>query len=558
MSDIVAKKLQELADLRRKIIADEPDRALNIILDQKQPEILVQSFNPEDLHILIKEIGVEDALPIVQMASDTQWTYILDTEGWNKDRLDTKAVSVWLRYLYLSDPERFIKQALADNLELVEAWLQHNIDVVIREHDEDLSHLSADFFTLDDTFYVRVKSNPDDFNPDSMDDMDRAQFIREFLNRLADEDYAKYQGILLETTATLNAETEEELYRIKTGRLEEKGIPSFENALEIYTMLPFEHLAKRKNVDSDYRLNPPILPGALAANEAKPIPDLSPATMVLPPDFDQEFATLANSILVADQTKINERKDMQKAVVKALGYLHIAAQVLERDHKISAMQAINTYSTDQLFSFGFSQALKLKWQAQNWLKQSFIAKNKLGVKFFDEEGMGILSGLFLKRPMYFDNLKQGSFYREFAAYHDIETTAAALNQIIAVDNLLNATGLLINENAAEVEHYPLTWKNLLLTMWVRHELGYENNQEPIATAALQDFWPQLFANGGLNTEAKAKFENWLQELADGKPLDKNMRQAVGSLFNELNESYAKIDHQYLDAKHITLFRLING
>lgn len=554
MSEIVAKKLQELTNLRRKILTNAPDQALDTILDQKQPEILVQSFNAEDLHILIKEIGVDDALPLVQMASDAQWEYIIDVESWDQDRLDLQAASIWLRYLYLADADRFLKQALGENLELVEAWLQRNIDVVIRDHDEDLSHLSRDYFTIDDTFYVRVKPDADQFMPDSMGDLDRTQFIREFLNRLADEDYAKYQGLLLESHALLSAEAEEELYRIKTGRLEEKGIPSFESALGIYTMLPADHLTRRKQLDSNFRLNAPILPGVLAENQARPIPDLSPAKLALPEDFEQEFATLVNSILVADQIKINERKDMDQAVAKAMGYLRIAFETLEREQKLSPLQAANMYATGQLFTLGFSQALKLKWQAQAWLKQSFIVKNKLGVKFYDEEGMGVLSGLFLKRPLYFDDYRQGNMYREFANYNDIDKTAGILAEIIAVDAMLLKTGLTVPDDLDDNAEYPLTWKNLLLTLWLRHELGYEVNLEGVAIGAVQDFWPRLFANGKLQPDAEGKFTAWLQNVSHADVMAESALNAVHKLFAELEQNYGSIALQNIDSRLITLFR----
>lgn len=556
MSDIVTKKLQELAQTRRKILKT-PEQALDLILDQKQPEILVRSFNPEDLHVLIKEIGVEDALPVVQMAGDAQWEYMLDVESWDKDRLNMPAVSRWLRYLYLADPDRFVKLALGDNLELVEVYLQQNLDVVIRDQDEDLSHLTADYFTIDDIFYVRIKADSAAFPPDSMGDMDRTQFLREFLNRLADEDYAKYQGMLLESSSLLTPEIEEELYRIKTGRLEDKGIPPLEEALGIYTMVKPEQLAPRHTVESNFSISPPLLPAALA--QATPVYDGGLALPSLPEDFEMEFAALANSILVADQIKVNEREDMNKAVVKAMGYLRIAYETLKQnDEKLTPVSMMNRYQVGQLFSFGFSQALKLKWQAQAWLKESYIVQNKLGIKFYDEKGMGVLSGLFLKRPLYFDDFSQGTLYREFASLDDINATRETLEEVFAMDTLLKQTGSQIPTEIQEDDHYPLTWKNLLLTLWARHELDYEDNLEPLSTAALQDFWPQLLDGNKLQKTAKPYFKKWLEHKANTKITDKNATRALDKLFAELTEEYGSIDPRNLDAKHVTMFRLLNG
>ena len=65
---------------RIEILSLAPEAALDRILDYQQPAALVHSFPEEDLYFLIHDIGVEDALPLLSLASHRQLDFILDQE----------------------------------------------------------------------------------------------------------------------------------------------------------------------------------------------------------------------------------------------------------------------------------------------------------------------------------------------------------------------------------------------------------------------------------------------------------------------------------------------
>ena len=90
-------------------------KALDKILDSPMPARLVQSLAEEDLFWLVQDIGPEDALPILSLASNEQWQYLLDLEVWDKDRLEIDSVNQWLGLLLKADPERFLIWGLREN-----------------------------------------------------------------------------------------------------------------------------------------------------------------------------------------------------------------------------------------------------------------------------------------------------------------------------------------------------------------------------------------------------------------------------------------------------------
>ena len=150
----------QLQEKRRKILELPPEKALDRILDDPQPAALVHSFPEQDFYLLINEIGPEDSLPLLSLATNKQWEHIVDLETWQKDRLDPKAVTRWLSLLLEADSKRFFRWFLEEKLEFVELYLFRNLEVRIREHDQDPSDFGDDYFTLDDTYYFKFIDIP--------------------------------------------------------------------------------------------------------------------------------------------------------------------------------------------------------------------------------------------------------------------------------------------------------------------------------------------------------------------------------------------------------------
>ena len=111
------ERFRTLQEKRQQLMALDPKDAMERILQDSQPLPLVHSFPEQDLYFLIHDIGPEDALPVLALASEKQWDHIVDLEAWQKDRIDIKSVSRWLGLLLDADPQRFIRWFLEQTLE---------------------------------------------------------------------------------------------------------------------------------------------------------------------------------------------------------------------------------------------------------------------------------------------------------------------------------------------------------------------------------------------------------------------------------------------------------
>ena len=551
----------------------EPKEAMEYILQDPQPTALVHSFPEQDFYFLIHDIGPEDAGPLLALASNRQWDHLVDLETWQKDQIDARAVARWMDLLLTADPRRFMNWFLTEKLEFVEFYLYKNIEVRVLEHDQDPSDLGQEFFSLDNTYFIRFIDQPADSPEKELTEEQRRKFITRLVNALSDLDHRIYQGVLLEATHVIPAETEEDCYRWRNLRLAEKGFLPFDEAIGIYQ---------------------PVNPRDLAQQDAKPIPPTDdPATLFPVPQYpirmllednhfsralaaiepenvlshiQSEFANLCNQIIVADHKTIRERDQLREIVQKGCGYISIGLERLFGDDNTGvdpkqAATLLTRYSLRQIFKVGFGAALKLKWKAEKWLDQCWFARSELRLTFWGEQWLGVLGGLLIKKPLFYDNYKTGVLYREFESLEDIKTTEDNFNRIKAVDELLSLMSIKIDRPSA---YGFLTYKNLILTLWARHYLDLPTGKlKPLALDDFNPFFETLLPGSGSDQKRKIprplkqNFLNWLAEDTGLKDFEitEHLGQTLEDLFQEIEDEIGQVDGKKLDPRYIQLFLL---
>ncbi|MDY6990557.1 MAG: DUF6178 family protein [Thermodesulfobacteriota bacterium] len=528
-------------------------KALNLILDSPAPAHLVQSLAEEDLFWLVQDVGPEDALPILSVASNDQWHYLLDLELWDRDRLDPGSVHRWLTLLLKADPTRFLIWALRENLDFLEFHLYKSIDVRIKEEDESPSDMDDSYFSLDGVFYLRIR------------DDEHEQTLRALLERLAAYDLKKFHEVLLELAGVLPAETEEGLYRRRNIRLAEKGFLPFEEAIGIY-----QHLSPRALLKDRREIRKTVT----EPDPVQPIP-LSTALLIQEQDLFHrslkhmegsrrlerlqiEFAGMCNQIISADGFEIRDREALASVVRKACGYLDIGLQRLDGSVPSKAAGVIETYPLDQIFRVGYGAGLELKWKAEKWLKNSWFVTQAFGLTFWGDPWEGVLEGLLRKRPLFYTSLSDGELYREFKDFSDIETCHKALDEMAAIDRLLSQV-LARAPIAAPRGYQPLRWMNLLLTSWARDHLGLSKEIEPLETDQLRAFFGDLWQQGkkpaSLDPNMKRSFTDWLVGRTGlaAHDLQNQVGTTIDSLLKELENEYGPVSIPALDPRYVTHF-----
>jgi len=571
-SDPIRNRIAKLKEKRKKILALPSEKALEAILESPDSLPLVHSFPAEDFYFLIHDIGLDDSMELLAMASSTQWEYIFDQEIWEKDRVGSQALVKWFDLFLRSDAKRFVKWLDEDRLDIAELFLFNHIEIIKREHDEDPSDFSSDYFTFDDVYYIRIKDSVPDGRKEEVPGGKRERVIINLLEKIAEEDYARYQSILTEVTAVIPAETEEEVYRIKNVRLAERGFLPFEEAVGIYQPMtsgeknmfpakkafsdgdetiakgtPFYHLITMDERDFFVRIL-----------KSSPTEDISP-------DLQAEFATLCNTLAVADNKKIRGREELKAVVEKACGYINLGLCRISGAKNTPppemAREIIRQHSLSRIFRAGYGMVLDLQKQVREWKKESWMDSKGLNLSFWGEEYMGVIGGLLLKRPLFFDNYKRGVLYREFDDMTDIRETGTIISDILVMDDLLSRMAI----DVGPLPDQFLTCKTLLLTLWARNWLGLSMKPVPIDMNTFRQFFTFLFScdetgrkegrESVVDASVKESFLTWCAEETGMTTEEISLRagHVMESLFSEIESEYGRVSAADLDPRYGFLF-----
>ena len=592
----IQEKAIKLRKLRNEIIISDGQKALDMILEAKSPASLIQSFPDQDLYYLMHTVGPYDFIPVLSMATSEQWEYIIDVEVWDNDRLDIKYMTKVFDVLYKADPQRLLRWAIKEKPDFFEFYLFKNMVVWIREHDDVPPEDFDDYITLDDKFYFRF---PDIINPPfEQDDQDTTdnnrgtksdaqapELIETMLKQVAQMDISVFHGLLLETESVLPAEVEEEQFRLKNLRLAEKGFLPFHEAIGIYQPTKLDSLRKRpaklsfkqEPFDPDIPL-PPQFFGQFFKGDNLFVKSLKLFDPHIALSLESEIAALINKVISADKIKLQTREDLEKTIIKTCDFLNLGLEIILKGKLTPqfACDVILKHFLEDIFRTGSRAGIKLKTKAINWLKISFMNKSNLPLSFLGENFLGVIGGLFLDRPLNFDNYASGKLYKNFSTLSQIQETDKIVNKIIAMDKMIGS----IDIDIKSFTHGVLTYKTLILTLWAKARLKLPLNLEPIDIKVFQDFFKALFQqtdikmpnmnqadinqNGtnppNINLTGQIQLNDlilWASQVTGIKSdnLPEELIEVLKDLINELKDEYSKVDPKSIDPRFIPHFLL---
>lgn len=471
-----------LASLSGKEVVDR-------IIEAPDPRALVQGLAHADFYWLVKKVGVNDCLPILEHASEEQWQYLLDMELWRRDRLDLGQAVTWLSRLRMADPRRLAKWLLSEGQATAYYFFYRSIVVEIKQ-DEDPNDLPDGFFTLDGTYYIRVR------------DPEHRPLIEELLRFLAGENLVAYQSLLLGLAGVLPAEVEEHLYRMRGVRLAEHGFLPFEEAVSIYSPLDPKILGTGELPAEPEIIRTEEVPGELVP--LTPISHLEKGNVLISAvrEFSDpllqdriylEFAGLCNQILSADGVMINDVEMLVNACRKAAGYVSLSLEKACSADVHKAAQILKNHSLVSLFRVGFGLVLRLKWDVARWMKDAWFTQRGLDLDFWGDEWGETIGGLLFEKPLFYCGTREDAEYREFRGLADFEKCSEIVRNVRALDYLFSRLSERIPVPEWKGEGDDVSFHPLLFNVWARDLLGFRLSFEGIPIVWARELFSRLRA-----------------------------------------------------------------
>lgn len=455
--------LKDILTLPGKVLVE---RALR----HDNPVELIRKMSHEDFFWLVKGVGEEDSPPLLAVASEEQWQFLLDLEIWEGDRIDRSKGLHWLKQLHVASPERLARWILDEGWGLASYLLYENIQVVAVQNKEDALDLGDDFLSLDGLLYIKVLNQ------------EHREFLWEVLRVMAGENLAGYQGFIQGIAGFQPDEVEEETYRFRNARLQGYGFLPREEALSIYSPLDPNRITINYRRDLAGPLHDeretlglaPLLPfNQVGGSSLMKKPLESSADHLFLDSIRLEFAGLCNQILSAEGLHVEELDDLIGACRRASSYVNLGLERLCGNDILSARGTLRAHSLSSLFRVGFGLALKLKGETERWIGTSWFYRQGLDFTFWGESWGGTLAGITKRRPLLYEGKGAAQEFRDFERLSDLGGFLEVLRRVMVLDGLLDQLTKSISMDQDLVEDPELTFLPLLFNLWCRRLLSLE-------------------------------------------------------------------------------------
>ena len=423
-------------ELLLSIFSLPPSRLLNRILSMSDPKSFVRRLSNQDFFLLIKKIGMDDCIPLLELADVEKWQFVLDMEIWKRDIPDIKILHRWISLFFKAEPVRLSRFLLSEGELLACYMFFKSLDIKIIQDKDEIYDIPEGFFTLDGVYYFRAKEG---FDHDLMEQL---------LRYMAGEDLLRFQALFLSIQAIIPSEIEEELYRLRCIRLQEVGLLPHHEAISIYSPLNPNTIEIKRIPEKAIRLDRelselvPVIP--LSLIESQNMLSLAGSYIRDPFLFDRiqmEFAGLCNRIISADELRIEELEDLKKVCLKVSSYLNLSLERLSAKDFIKAASILERHPLEDIFRVGFGMTLKIRWETEKWLAGSWFKRMDLRCDFWDDYWGQMLEGALMKHPRFYDREKG---FRYFIGIEDLKECLKVIRSLMVLDSLF--------------EHIEKSWK----------------------------------------------------------------------------------------------------
>jgi hypothetical protein len=398
-------------------------RRLDVVLDAKSPQALVRALPADEVYLTIREVGLGDAVPLVQLASPEQFKVFLDLAAWSSGVFDPRKALPWLRaaragaHLEPKAEARWARKLAALDPEVLYLVLRDAVRLHDLEDDPDPEFASDHFMRTPEGKYVV------EFTVEGVEYV----AVRGLLDDLYAEDPFKATRMLSAIRYEMPSELEETALRWRTGRLADLGWPSLEEALSWFARPPRTPAQPPA---------PPERPAGFVLATLARGTLLDRGVALLSEDergsVEAQIVSAANAVLVADAIDPGDLDAVRGGFESARAYLELGLERLAGADEARAAEVLGATPVKRIFQEGFGRVLELSWRAQKLLAR-LPEGARLGSPL-DEA----LAALAARRPRYFPGLETPT-----SAWGTVEAAAQEPRHFRSAEELARADEALL-------------------------------------------------------------------------------------------------------------------
>ena len=439
---------------------ERPKTILDNLLSRPDATRLVRATPIQPLFLFIESLGLADAHDLVAMCLPEQIQGFLDLDVWDKDQLVPSRVAAWLAQLIELPPSRLATHIRKIDPELLTTFLAPQVCIYDLSAEEMPDDSQGMFYETPDRFFVV------DILPSPDGDNDRAVLIHRFLEHLYKGDLDLARVVINSARWDAGAETEEQAYQFRNGRMTDLGFVDYYDALQVYQEVDPRAPVPRKETVVEHK-HPAAIdlgevrgtgPGGFLGAESglwgTLVPELAEPSSLLfrvtaglgeseRSALLQELLFLANQAMSADRVSVDDLAQTEATLQRAAGYLLLGLQhrvtvssspESPAEEQARASETLRTVPLSHLFRLGYSLTVAVRKLARLLVESgaTTLVPSQSPVSLLSAEEAAMVQALLAQRPLYprvLDDASKAGSLRPFSTLRDLGRAAAFIEQL---------------------------------------------------------------------------------------------------------------------------------
>ncbi|PLX94704.1 MAG: hypothetical protein C0621_05045 [Desulfuromonas sp.] len=394
----------------------------DLLLETADTAALVSRLPVQELYLLVKELGREDAVELLPLLDAEQFTSFLDLEAWQGDRLDGAAMFDWIAALAEGGDELVAARLRQLDFDLLVVFFHTLLDVTGSPGEIEDEEVRAEAVRRNGGYEIVYR------------DEEKGKEVAVLLDLLFRLDNDLFRDLLEAVRWEAQSMLEEDVYQQRAVRLRELGFPDPFEARAAFARLEAAQLEaqseKKKPLQPLQEVSSPTFFLNLVSGEGM-LGEL--LARGLRPDSAWELTFLVNKVLLAQGGDPGSLDAVRHAAQTVYGGVNLALEVLGADDFARIETLFADCYSEHLFRVGHTLTLELCRRAQA-LNMSPLAP------YLEGEFLTLVRALDRSRPLFplfFDDPRRAG-ERPFASRHDLQRAEAMLTRIEGMGALFAA------------------------------------------------------------------------------------------------------------------------
>ncbi len=287
----------------------------NLITNAHQADKLVPKLHPQEIYLLVNELGAEDVPELLNLASPEQINLLLDMDCWDGDNLSSVLTLHWLELLLNTSHEKICQLIRDLEPEILALFLKKHLTIThgIEVFDSDEIDNAKRLESLYDIDYASEKA---------------AKVIGALLRIWMEQEQDCYLLVMEMIRSELLTCLEEEVYQTRNNRLLDIGILPGIEAKSLYTYVAPDQFTPGGKVNFQLEAEELNSPKGLLAN-AEPCNLLAD---ILAAGIDHaaacELLLLVNRKMSADNIDLSAVREVSETIQSTYDTLNLALEYL--------------------------------------------------------------------------------------------------------------------------------------------------------------------------------------------------------------------------------------